>query len=87
VAGTEEARPSSLFDLRMVIGGLLALYGVICTGLGLFGSQETKSKAAGLNINLWAGLAMIVVGAVFVAWVRLRPLKAEESGDDGDHAP
>jgi hypothetical protein len=69
---------ASLFDLRMVIGGLLALYGVILTVMGLFASDQAKAKAAGININLWAGLVILAGGAVFLAWARLRPLRAED---------
>jgi membrane-bound ClpP family serine protease len=69
---------ASLFDLRMVIGGLLALYGVILTVMGVFASSDTKAKAAGININLWAGLVILAGGAVFLAWARLRPLRAED---------
>ena len=85
IAQTEEAEArdratgmTSLFDLRMVIGGLLALYGVILTVMGLFASSDTKAKAAGININLWAGLVILAGGAVFLAWARLRPLRAED---------
>jgi hypothetical protein len=75
---------ASLFDLRMVIGGLLALYGVILTVMGVFASDDAKAKAAGININLWAGLVILAGGAVFLAWARLRPLRAEDlhPGDD-----
>jgi hypothetical protein len=69
---------ASLFDLRMVIGGLLALYGVVLTVMGLFASDDTKAKAAGININLWAGLVILAGGAVFLAWALLRPLRAED---------
>ena len=69
---------ASLFDLRMVIGGLLALYGVILTIMGLFASDDAKAKAAGININLWAGLVILAGGAIFLAWARLRPLRAED---------
>ena len=76
IAETEEAEArdrasgvANLFDLRMVIGGLLALYGVILTVMGLFASDDAKAKSAGININLWAGV---------LAWARLRPLRAED---------
>jgi hypothetical protein len=69
---------ASLFDLRMVIGGLLSLYGVILTVMGVFASDQAKAKAAGININLWAGLVILAGGAVFLAWARLRPLRAED---------
>ena len=91
IAQTEEAEARdraagmpSLFDLRMVIGGLLALYGVILTVMGLFASDATKAKSAGININLWAGVIILAGGAIFLAWVRLRPLRPEDmqAGDD-----
>jgi hypothetical protein len=94
IAETEEAEArdrasgmASLFDLRMVIGGLLALYGVILTVMGLFASSDTKAKAAGININLWAGLVILAGGAVFLAWARLRPLRAEDLQDTDTDRP
>jgi hypothetical protein len=94
IAETEEAEardratsPPSLFDLRVVIGGLLALYGVILTVMGVFASDTAKAKAAGININLWSGLVILAGGAIFLLWARLRPLRAEDleqSGDDAD---
>jgi hypothetical protein len=33
---------TTLFDLRMVIGGLLTLYGVVLTIMGVFASDEAK---------------------------------------------
>jgi hypothetical protein len=94
IAHTEEAEArdrasgmASLFDLRMVIGGLLTLYGVVLTVLGLFASDDTKAKAAGININLWAGLVILAGGAVFLAWARLRPLRAEDLQDTDTDRP
>jgi cation transport ATPase len=94
IAETEEAEArdrasgmASLFDLRMVIGGLLTLYGVILTVMGLFASSDTKAKAAGININLWAGLVILAGGAIFLAWARLRPLRAEDLKDADPDRP
>ena len=94
IAKTEEAEArdratgmASLFDLRMVIGGLLALYGVILTVMGLFASEDAKAKAAGININLWAGLVILAGGAIFLAWVVLRPLRAEDLHDTDTDRP
>ncbi len=78
---------ASLFDLRMVIGGLLTLYGVVLTVMGLFASDDAKAKAAGININLWAGLVILAGGAVFLAWVVLRPLKPEDLHDADTDRP
>ncbi|WP_187414630.1 hypothetical protein [Nonomuraea sp. PA05] len=49
-------------DIRMVIGGLFLLYGVILIVAGLVGSV----------INLWTGLAMAVFGGAFVVWARIK---------------
>ena len=94
IAETEEAEArdrasgmASLFDLRMVIGGLLTLYGIVLTVLGLFASSDTKAKAAGINTNLWAGLVILAGGAVFLAWARLRPLRAEDLQDTDTDRP
>ena len=93
IAKTEEAEArdratgmASLFDLRMVIGGLLALDGLTLTVMGVFASDDAKAKAAGININLWAGLVILAGGAIFLAWAALRPLRAEDLQDtDTDH--
>ena len=56
---------------------------LILLGLGLFrATEEELAKGDGLNINLWAGLGMLVVAAVFLAWVRLRPLVVPASADE-----
>jgi hypothetical protein len=66
---------SQLFDLRTVIAVLFGVYGIILTVMGLFFEDEADiAKAGGIDINLWSGLAMIVVAALFLLWVRLRPL-------------
>ena len=64
-----------VFDIRFIIGGLIALYGVILTFLGLFNATDDElARGDGLNINLWAGLGMLVVGGSFILWARLRPV-------------
>jgi hypothetical protein len=81
-AKEREARAANLFDLRRIIGGLFAVYGVILTIVGLTDSQAEIDKAAGININLWTGLAMLVVAAFFIAWALLRPLSEELSDSE-----
>lgn len=68
-----EKKTAGALDIRNVIGALLAIYGVILTLMGLFGDTETE-KTGGPNANLWAGLAMLVVGIGFVVWSRLKPV-------------
>src|SRR5215208_4271089 len=74
-----DARAANLFDVRRFIGGLFALYGLILLVLGLGASDADVEKAAGINVNLWTGLAMLIVAAIFIAWALLRPLGRELS--------
>jgi hypothetical protein len=94
IAETEEAetedraaRAAGLFDLRTIIGGLLGLYGAVLFLMGLFASSAIKSKAAGININLWAGLALLIAGAFFLTWTLLRPLRADDLQDADPDRP
>jgi hypothetical protein len=66
-------RAARLFDVRRVIGGLFVIYGVIVTLLGVFDSQAEIDKAQGVRINLWMGLAMLLLGLLFLLWLRLSP--------------
>lgn len=69
-------------DIRNIIGGLLATYGVILLVVGLVGDAETD-KTGGVNANAWAGLALLVVGAGFLVWARLRPIVVPETTHTG----
>lgn len=89
------ARAASLFDLRRIIGGLFLIYSAILIVLGLGESDASIEKSASVNVNLYAGLGMLALALLFIAWALLRPLSAEvdeseESsggpGDDGDDA-
>jgi hypothetical protein len=52
-------RAANLFDLRRVIGALFVAYGLLLAILGLFDSDAEIDRAAGVNINLYGGLAML----------------------------
>jgi hypothetical protein len=73
----EHGASARLFDLRYLIGALLALYGVVLIIVGLLDDQAELDKAAGIRINLWMGIGMLVFGALFLLWARWRPLKVE----------
>ena len=83
----EDTTASRLFDLRTLIGALFVLYGLILTVVGLFDSEEEIAKANGIRINLWLGLSMLALGALFLLWVRLRPLKIERKSLDENEPP
>jgi hypothetical protein len=71
------AKAARLFDIRRLIGGLFLIYGVILVVLGLGESDASIAKSADININLYAGISMLIMSACFLLWAFLRPL-----GDD-----
>lgn len=77
-----EAQAANLFDLRRILGGLFLLYGLILTVVGLFDSSAEIDRAAGVHINLIAGVGMLVLGGLFVVWALLRPLARELGLED-----
>jgi hypothetical protein len=70
---TTRGHRAGIFDIRNIIGALLAVDGLIIFLVGIFGDTE-EDKTGGVNANLWAGLALLVVGIAFLAWARLRPV-------------
>jgi xanthine/uracil/vitamin C permease (AzgA family) len=68
------ARIANRFDIRRIIGGLFVLYGVVLIVTGIVGSEEVKNKAAGINVDLWTGLGMLVFGGLMIFWALSRPV-------------
>jgi len=73
-----EKKTAGVFDVRTVIGALLTIYGVVLILMGVFGNEDA-AKTGDVNANLWAGIVMLVVGLVFLAWVRLRPVVVKDT--------
>jgi hypothetical protein len=70
---SKSATAARIFDLRRIIGGLFVLYGIIVTIAGITDSQAAIDKAQGVNINLWTGIGMLILGVFFLVWLKLRP--------------
>ena len=70
-------KTAGAFDIRNVIGALLAVYGVILLLMGVFGDEQS-AKTGGINANLWAGVVLVVVGGAFLVWTRLKPVRIDE---------
>ena len=67
------ARAANKFDIRRIIAALFLLYGIVLVVAGVAGSHHVKTKAAGINIDLWTGIGMVVFGVLMLAWALLRP--------------
>jgi hypothetical protein len=73
----EAADAANRFDIRRIIGFLFALYGAVLVIVGIVGSSEVKNKAAGIDVDLWAGLGMLVFAALMLTWAFARPVEPE----------
>ena len=79
-------KTAGAFDVRNIIGALLTIYGVILLLMGLFGDTAPE-KTGDVNANLWAGIALLVVGSGFLAWQKLRPLAVPADLDKDEVEP
>ncbi len=71
---TDTSAAATLFDLRTVIAVLFGTFGIILLLVAFFDTTQAElDKAGGLAINLWTGISMLVVSAVFLLWVKTRP--------------
>jgi len=56
------------FDLRLPIGLLFTLLGLLLSVFGLVTPAELYQTSLGLNMNLWWGLMILVFGATMLAF-------------------
>ena len=71
-------------DIRLPIGLMFSLLGVILTIYGLFTASDKAAldRSLGININLWWGLFILIFGAVMLFLAR--SAKAKEPKKHGD---
>jgi hypothetical protein len=78
------AKAANRFDIRRLIGGLFTLYALILIALGLFGSHHIKTKAAGINVDLYTGIGMLIFGALMIFWALSKPVVPEPPETRGE---
>lgn len=88
-----------LFDIRNIVGALLAVYGVLLTIAGfvpgILPRHDNKAAATdrvdlyvGTDANWWVGLILLGVAIAFFTWALLRPHRFEEVGSlEREHGP
>ena len=62
------------FDLRLPVGLMFSVLGLILTGVGLFGGAGLSEKSLGINMNLIWGAVMLVFGLLMLTFA-IRGLK------------
>jgi xanthine/uracil/vitamin C permease (AzgA family) len=85
---TEEAerraRGARLFDIRRLIGALFVVYGIVLIIVGATDSSKEINKAAGVHINLWTGIGMLIFGVLMLAWAFRRPVVVDDQPGQDD---
>jgi drug/metabolite transporter (DMT)-like permease len=82
------AHRAGAFDIRTFIALLIGIYGVVLIIMGLFGTSDAElARTDDFNINLWAGIGMVVVAAVFQAWAMMRPVVVPPHFEEEDESP
>jgi hypothetical protein len=54
------------FDLRLPIGLMFSVFGVLLTVFGLVSDDAIYRRSLGINVNLWWGLVLLVFGVVML---------------------
>ncbi|WP_208971145.1 hypothetical protein [Kineococcus rubinsiae] len=58
---------------------------MVCLVAGLVSfSAADSAKTGGVNLNLWSGIGMLVLAAVFIVWTLSRPLHPAEDAAGSD---
>ena len=78
-----------LFDVRIIVGALLGIYGLLLTVAGFWPSilgehsesanTDTVQLYAGTDANWWVGLVLLAVAAAFIGWAVARPPEVTEA--------
>ena len=57
-----------MVDIRIPIGMMFSIIGVLITGFGLFTMSNTEMyhKSLGINVNIVMGILMLIFGLVFL---------------------
>jgi hypothetical protein len=53
-------------DIRLPIGGLFTVLGLLLAGYGLVSEKALYDRSLGINVNLEWGLVMLIFGVIMV---------------------
>ena len=61
----------SQLDVRIPIGGMFTIFGIVLIGYGLMSDPAIYQRSLGINVNLWWGLVLLVFGMAML-WLAYR---------------
>lgn len=69
-------------DIRVPLGALFTLLGLLMTGFGLLGTKAIYAQTLGINVNLDWGLVLLAFGVIML-WLGLRGVSKGEDLIEG----
>jgi hypothetical protein len=67
-------------DLRVPIGLMFGIMGLLLTGYGLLGDKSIYARSLGVNVNLVWGVVLIVFAALMIGLAKLAARKRPPGG-------
>lgn len=65
-------------DIRVPLGAMFTILGLLLTGFGLFGAKTIYARTLGINVNLDWGLVLLAFGVIML----LLGLRGVARGED-----
>ena len=72
-------------DIRLPIGLIFAVLGLMLTLYGAFGDKAIYDRSLGINVNLQWGVVLLVFGAMML-WLGRRSVSARPGDSGKPHA-
>jgi len=70
-------------DIRVPLGAMFTLLGLLLTGFGLFGTKAIYAQTLGINVNLDWGIVLLVFGAIMLFLGRRGVAEGEDLSEGG----
>jgi uncharacterized protein YhhL (DUF1145 family) len=71
-------------DIRLPIGLMFSLIGILLTLFGLFGDKAIYQRSLEINVNLWWGIVMLIFGLAMLVLGRRGTRRTPEAADKLD---
>jgi hypothetical protein len=81
--GRRSTKRAGAFDIRIIIGALLGIYGIVVLVTGLVNGtgSGTPPKGDPEHLNLYVGGGLVVAACLFMLWTKWRPLRVPDEAD------
>jgi hypothetical protein len=71
-------------DVRVPVGLMLGIMGVLLVGYGVLGDQSIYARSLGLNVNaIWGSVLIVVAAALLILAARRARVSASETAGVG----